>query len=656
MFANAASAQTTADPDLSALPLVSPLAVPTRGNFWYLTKTNEPPAPGFTLRLLGLDAPVYQLEPGNFLVDDRDINWAFLRDNVSITPMQPSGSESLLEPNDYGCGLWLEIALDGTNNRVLLTLHNTRSGQTYTISSLTNLNLTSWATETNLQASGDSVQTLIAMGSRSNLFFHASESRDYSVLAKFDGSGAADNPGQYAPDSMGAAGVDHFVQLINSTISVYTKSGTLVARTNIDTFFGVSTNGTNYPTGHAVDPRIFYDQRSNRWVACAVDVHSGTNQGSLYVILAVSNDQSPTNLISSWTRHLIPVGTHNGLQAMSHEPNGVYLDIIRTESNTNAGHTIVCIKKPEIYRQTLITNWLEIPCSDGLPLWRIQPALNFDDVPTNGCAWLLAKGPPDLGTNYQGGAILYRRLVWSGTNAQFADTNWVTVTNAGPSYRDYYDLDGTNGFAPPGYGSGVHAPQPMDEGSESIDLHLVGSALTSVPVIRNGTLWLSHCMGLTGTNGSYSGDQLGTNVDRSAVQWFKLAVDAGDASLSYNAHGRIFSRAATNAHWYYFPSLMVNCVGDVVTAFSGSSASSYIGAYYSWRLSSSAMPGLPLAIQTGVTNFPSDRWGDYSATALDPTDDWSFWTVQEYAGPVVGDPGLFLPRWKTTIARIRAGP
>jgi len=40
----------------------------------------------------------------------------------------------------------------------------------------------------------------------------------------------------------------------------------------------------------------------------------------------------------------------------------------------------------------------------------------------------------------------------------------------------------------------------------------------------------------------------------------------------------------------------------------------------------------PFVIQPGSINFSNiNRWGDYSCTSLDPVDDWSFWTVQEYA-------------------------
>jgi hypothetical protein len=35
--------------------------------------------------------------------------------------------------------------------------------------------------------------------------------------------------------------------------------------------------------------------------------------------------------------------------------------------------------------------------------------------------------------------------------------------------------------------------------------------------------------------------------------------------------------------------LIINCAGDMVMGFSGSSATNYIGAYYSWRLSSASV-------------------------------------------------------------------
>jgi hypothetical protein len=171
-------------------------------------------------------------------------------------------------------------------------------------------------------------------------------------------------------------------------------------------------------------------------------------------------------------------------------------------------------------------------------------------------------------------------------------------------------------------------------------------------VIRNGFLWTCQHVGLSGTNGVYLGNQTGTNVDRSAAQWLKFQIAAGSTGLDYSDHGRIFDPSSTNSYWYYFPSLMVNCSGDMVAGFSGSSPSNYVGAFFASRLAGCSVSTAPMLIQAGGGYYSSsDHWGDYSRTLVDPNDDRSFWTVQEYA-----DPAAFEFPWATWIVRIKPNP
>jgi hypothetical protein len=308
----------------------------------------------------------------------------------------------------------------------------------------------------------------------------------------------------------------------------------------------------------------------------------------------------------------------------------------------------VAVKKPEIYQGTNFSTQLEMTNA----LWTIQPAVNFDDVPADGYAWFVAKGPPDAGTNYQGGAVLYRRLHWQGTNAAWADTNWVEVSNPGPSYQDYYEFSGTNFSSFPS--TGVTAPQLGT--SDGINLYSIGGRLM-MAVVRNGFLWTCHTVGLSGTNGVYVGNASGTNVNRSAMQWFKLEVGTNGTGLTMSDHGRVYDPAPTSPWWYYFPSLAVSCAGDMVAGFSGSSATNYVSAFYTWRLSNGTTLGQPRLIQPGTIAVPVDfRWGEYSATTLDPTDDWSFWTVQEYATSWTNQFGSIVGRWGTVVAKIRPNP
>jgi hypothetical protein len=556
-------------------------------------------------------------------------------------PLTPSGSST--------CGLWLSVV--ASNSSALLTLHNTRPGETYKVWSAQDVSLafTNWLLETNVVgAAGDTTQTNIPMAARSNLLFRVSEYRDYLTNTVFQGLNYTNTFG-FVPDSMGAAGPSLFIELLNGRIAVYDKSGgTPLAQTSTEGtngFFSVrDTDGTNYPTKAVFDPRILYDSQSQCWVATAID------QGSWQVMLAIcTNGAAATNLTTGWTRYVLrtaQAGLNTDSTRLGLDANGLYISVLR-RANTNAGHTVVAIKKPQIYQGTniniLLTN------NNDLNLWTLIPTVNFDTVQSSGYSWFVAKGSPDLSGSYQGGAIMYRRLQWSGNNASWADTNWFAVS-AASNYRDYYDLDGTNTNVTPT--DGISAPQS----GGTVPLYQIGSRLTDA-CIRNGFLWTCQAVGF-GTNGTYVGDSSGSNVTRSGLQWFKLEIGPDGNSHSLADHGRIFDPSQTdNPWWYYTPSLMVNCAGDLVAGFSGSSSTNYIGAFYTWRLSSGATLSQPRLIQPGTSTFSlTQQWGDYSATTLDPTDDWSFWTVQEYAAPEPGPRGNVVGAWGTVVARIKPDP
>ncbi len=218
-------------------------------------------------------------------------------------------------------------------------MHNTRTGQTYSVESIEDLTLTNWIVETNLTgASGDVTDTLITMGTRSNLFLRASESRDYVTNTVFLGLGYT-NTRASTPDTMGAVGPSHFVELLNgvttnTAIRVYNKSGTMISEMGISNFFAKSVGGTNYPTSDPADPRILYDHQSQRWVASAI------NQAIGVVMLAISNGESPTNLATGWSKYVIPAGRPSGqldYDTLGLDANGIYLSVLQV-GITNDGH------------------------------------------------------------------------------------------------------------------------------------------------------------------------------------------------------------------------------------------------------------------------------------------------------------------------------
>jgi hypothetical protein len=206
-------------------------------------------------------------------------------------------------------------------------------------------------------------------------------------------------------------------------------------------------------------------------------------------------------------------------------------------------------------------------------------------------------------------------------------TNWVTVLDS-PGYRDYFDLDE----------GGVSAPQTNT--TFAIDLHRSSSPVMSA-VMREGALWTCHHVGLSGTNGTYTGSNA---VNRSAVQWIKISTDTNGQFLSA-INGRIYDRSAANPYYYYFPSLMVNKAGGIFRLQGHGTHRSLL------QLAQGGWHGAkrPQLLQPGLDRFTSELWGDYSATSLDPTDELTFWTVQQYAD-VELEP--FIQRWSTWISEI----
>jgi hypothetical protein len=108
-----------------------------------------------------------------------------------------------------------------------------------------------------------------------------------------------------------------------------------------------------------------------------------------------------------------------------------------------------------------------------------------------------------------------------------------------------------------------------------------------------------------------------------------------------------------------FPTIAVNRFHDVLVGFTQAAASEYFSAAFAFRAGTDPpgtmrdarvyKPGeghFNLAYSQGIS-----RWGDYSHTVVDPGDDATLWTIQEYARAQVGTGGSS-GRWGTWWAAV----
>jgi len=104
-----------------------------------------------------------------------------------------------------------------------------------------------------------------------------------NFVQQFQGPKIGDPGANYIPpDTCGSVGIDHFVSVVNTNISVYTKStGTRVMNKSLTSFFGVSGQG---------DPRVVFDPDSQRFFVISTNFNNR-------IRLAVSSTSDPTG---SW--------------------------------------------------------------------------------------------------------------------------------------------------------------------------------------------------------------------------------------------------------------------------------------------------------------------------------------------------------------------
>lgn len=415
----------------------------------------------------------------------------------------------------------------------------------------------------------------------------------------------------WPPDTMGAVGPGHFVQMLRGSVAIFDKSGNRLSHVTLNSFF---TTGS-YPRGNCFSPRVIYDRRSGRWFAIALETNAGANN---HIILAVSDTSNPTG---TWRKYAIAIGEANTWtdEAMlGTDDNGVYFGATMVPSGGSPFGKIAATRKASllasspslgtVYSWRLITDMKATPC----------PVHNQDAVASDGFMFFLASAPTGFAD------LRYRSLQWalSGVPTLSLTANVSTAA----------------------YGAPVNAPQP--DGAANID---VGDDRILMAVRRAGQIWTTRNVGVTATGGAGA-------VDRTAVEWLQLTPSASLLTLAQQ--GRIYDGATENPMFYYYGSIMVSGQGHVAVGFSGSSATTYVGAYTCGRLAGDPAGTMRAVAQIKEGEAPYERlvggrnrWGNYSYTSLDPNDDMSMWTVQQFADSTDDNPTNV---WGTWIARLLA--
>ena len=142
-------------------------------------------------------------------------------------------------------------------------------------------------------------------------------------------------------------------------------------------------------------------------------------------------------------------------------------------------------------------------------------------------------------------------------------------------------------------------------------------------------------------------------ADRTAIFWYQV----DPARLNSTENPIVQSGVidpGVGGH-LFFPGIAVNKDNDAVIGFSRSDANRYAEAAFVSRSANNPADAMSqiTVLKTGEASYSKGfgngdiRWGDYSSTVVDPADDTTFWTIQEYAAESVSGGTPNDDRWGT---------
>ena len=397
------------------------------------------------------------------------------------------------------------------------------------------------------------------------------------------------------PDTHGGVDATYCVTAINQGIHIQTRAGANVSSVSLDGFWAPV-----LPTGSSFDPRVHYDQGSGRWIMVSVAGANNTTTNTC-VLIGVSKTGDPTG---AWWLYNVPAYTAGGywLDFPDCGFNSKWITVTGNLFQDASGPGYLGCK-------VFIFNKANLMSGAGAPFTTftqassecITPAITYDA--TQQSLFAVEK--------YNGDAAQVQ--VWKITGAVGSESmTAVGLASAGAALKWQ-----SQSFTFSGTGGADFAPQA---GTANL-VQTNDDRITQV-VFMNNHLWFAHNVFLP-----YSTT---TNPTRCSVQWWETDTLAAPIQV-----GRIDD--ATGANFYSFPSIAVNTNNDALLGFSHFSTTTYPTASYALHANTDASGTMESLVdfRHGTASYyqtfsgTRNRWGDYSATVIDPVNNIDFWTIQE---------------------------
>jgi len=414
------------------------------------------------------------------------------------------------------------------------------------------------------------------------------------VLKSFTGNAFT---GFIPPDPIIAVGQNHVIGIVNSSFTIWDKSGNLLKTIDLDNWF----NSVKANAGFS-DPEIIYDHYTHRWVM------TGLATATPYtILLSVSDDDNP---IGTWTNWSLPSGLGDSVTGnlpdqpqLGYDENALY--VTTRDFGSRLFSRVRIIEKTQLYKPSPDTvRWTDVwdfrePQHRTIALDRVRPSIEYNSP---GVHFLVCASPYSTGT-----------FLTVFTIHDPVGSPYVTGVNI-PVVQ--YDV----------------APQAGQLGGGT-PIETDNSSISHRAIYRDSSLWIAHSIA-SGPTDAFS-----------AVHYVRFNPWAS-TNLEDVAMG-------TTGYWHFYTALTVDGNDNVLITYNRSSASDYIGAYIAGHRATDP-PGLSpsILLKPGASNYDitasgRNRWGDYNGIYLDPADSSVAWVNTE-----IPTPG----NWTTSIGEIKMAP
>jgi hypothetical protein len=426
------------------------------------------------------------------------------------------------------------------------------------------------------------------------------ESSSIAPIVNYDGDVCSYDP----PDPNGAVGPYNFVESINTQYHVYDKLGhSLAGPVDFKTLFpGSEDDG---------DPIVLYDKFADRWFITEFQLAQNPDN---YILAAVSVTNDPAGAYYVWWFN---VGTNTpDYPKYSIWTDGYYSTAQWFDQfgNPLTSQLITVLQRNRMLKGSPSAGMITASMPSNPPfggnnsLFSAPKTFDCDGpLPPYGTPNYLVFFENTNSGGYSNSIVLFK-LATDTTHETIAVTKADSMPVSG--FNAYFSGGSDNDISQPG-------------ASNSLDA-LDGTFNFRVPY-----------MIFPGYNSVVLCNTINTGGSVAGIRWYELRQDTGTKAWSIYQFGT-YAPADGVSRWN--ASICQDNWGDIALAYSVSSAGTvYPGIRYTGRLFTDPLGKMTFTEQTAIAGVSSltgvgGRWGDYSASTLDPSDGFTFWHVNEYAG------------------------